>query len=189
MHCDYIRAGAQVIESWNYSVTEHVRHSAHRVRDIVPRPSWVRASVSRPLADKRDRCAVQWLRAQPQLASMPPAELHEVWDRLTRLSVRLARQAVDTMGAEGRVRVAGALPPLGASFDSEVPTDLLTAEPGDIRQSYLDLARVLKEEGCDIFLIETCATLSFAEAAVSACREVDASKVRTLTQLSHTRAC
>jgi|EP01046_Picozoa_sp_COSAG06_P007655 hypothetical protein len=24
MHCDYIRAGATVIETWNYSVTEHV---------------------------------------------------------------------------------------------------------------------------------------------------------------------
>ena len=140
MHCDYIRAGATVIETWNYSVTEH------------------------------------WLRAQPQLATAPAAELHVIWERLTRLSMRLAKQAVQKMGAEGRVRVAGALPPLGASFCSETPMDLLTAEPVDVSQCYLDQATVLNDEGCDIFLVETCASVAFASAAVAACRTADPAK-------------
>ena len=107
---------------------------------------------------------LQWLRAQPQLATAPAAELHVIWERLTRLSMRLAKQAVQKMGAEGRVRVAGALPPLGASFCSETPMDLLTAEPVDVSQCYLDQATVLNDEGCDIFLVETCASVAFASA-------------------------
>jgi S-methylmethionine-dependent homocysteine/selenocysteine methylase len=119
---------------------------------------------------------LQWLRAQPQLATAPAAELHVIWERLTRLSMRLAKQAVQKMGAEGRVRVAGALPPLGASFCSETPMDLLTAEPVDVSQCYLDQATVLNDEGCDIFLVETCASVAFASAAVAACRTADPAK-------------
>ena len=139
MHCEYIRAGATVIEIWNYSVTEH------------------------------------WLRGQKQFATAPAAEIQTIWERLTRQAVRLAKEARRQCAAP-HVRIAGALPPLGASFDAEAPIDLLTAEPVDVLGSYTEQARVLADEGCDLFLIETCASIAFASAAVAACRSVSPTK-------------
>ena len=135
-HAEFIRAGATVIETWNYSVTKH------------------------------------WLRAQPHLATKPDAEVDAVLEDLLRRSVRLAKQARDQCEV-ANVLVAGALPPLGASFDSDAPLDLLTAEPVDVRASYEQIARVLDAEGVDLFLVETCARVSFAAAALAACRSVN----------------
>ena len=139
MHCEYIRAGATVIEIWNYSVTEH------------------------------------WLRGQKKLATAPAAEIQAIWERLTRQAVRLAKEARRQCAAP-HVRIAGALPPLGATFDAEDPVVIRTiaarriAQKLDVRASYEQIARVLNEEGVDHFLIETCAKISFAEAALAACR-------------------
>ena len=110
MHCEYIRAGATVIEIWNYSVTEH------------------------------------WLRGQKKFATAPAAEIQTIWERLTRQAVRLAKEARRQCAAP-HVRIAGALPPLGASFDAETPIDLLTAEPVDVLGSYTEQARVLSRRG------------------------------------------
>ena len=138
-HAEYIRAGATVIETWNYSVTAH------------------------------------WLHAQPHLATKTDEQVDAVLEDLLRRSVRLAKQAREQCNAP-HVRIAGALPPLGATFDAEDPVVIRTiaarriAQKLDVRASYEQIARVLNEEGVDHFLIETCAKISFAEAALAACR-------------------
>ena len=78
-HAEYIRAGATVIETWNYSVTAH------------------------------------WLRAQPDLATKTDEQVDAVLEDLLRRSVRLAKQAREQCNAP-HVRIAGAMPPLGATL-------------------------------------------------------------------------
>ena len=67
-------------------------------------------------------------------------------------------------------------PPFLLLMAWSLPMDLLTAEPVDVSQCYLDQATVLNDEGCDIFLVETCASVAFASAAVAACRTADPAK-------------
>jgi S-methylmethionine-dependent homocysteine/selenocysteine methylase len=138
-HCEYIRAGATVVETWNYSVTKY------------------------------------WLRAQPEHASKSDAELDLILEDLLARSVRLAKEARHECAAS-HVAIAGALPPLGASFDAADPIDLLTAEPVDVCGAYTQIAKVLDAEGCDFFLIETCAKVAFAKAALAACAAVNPEK-------------
>ena len=70
----------------------------------------------------------------------------------------------------------------GATFDAEDPVVIRTiaarriAQKLDVRASYEQIARVLNEEGVDHFLIETCASIAFASAAVAACRSVSPTK-------------
>ena len=45
-----------------------------------------------------------------------------------------------------------------------------------MQASYIAMAAALEEEGCDLFLIETCARISVAQAALAACRWVNPSK-------------
>ena len=125
-----------------------------------------------------------WLRGQPHLANKPEAEIQRELADLTKQSVRLAKQARDECDAP-HVLIAGTLPPLGASFDADEPIDLLTAEPVDMQAAYTAMAAALDEEGCDLFLIETCARISVAQAAVAACRSVNPSKKVWLAMTLH----
>ena len=84
---------------------------------------------------------------------------------LAERAVRLARTAIRTEKAEARVRVAACVPPLGESY--QPASHLTNAEK---RAQYLDLAHALR--GCDLFLVETMATLEEATLAAKCCREV-----------------
>jgi len=138
-HCEYIYAGAQVLETWNYSVT----------------PYWLRGYHPSEMKDA------------------DAATMAKTFEELTRTSVRLAKQARELSGTP-HVRIAGALPPMGATFDAQEPImDGSTGLPIDTYEFYLAQARILASEGVDLFLIETCASISFATAAIKACRAVD----------------
>ena len=84
-----------------------------------------------------------------------------LWEQLVRMSVRLAIRARKESG-NGNVRIAGALPPLGATFDAAHPTDPTTGRRADMVAIYTKMARFLKEEGVDVFLVETCPSTQFA---------------------------
>lgn len=100
----------------------------------------------------------------------------QIFEELTRKSVRLAKQAREVCGTP-HVRIAGALPPMGATFDAQEPIiDSSTGFPVDTRAFYLAQARILASEGVDLFLVETVASISFATAAIQACREADPNK-------------
>jgi len=104
-----------------------------------------------------------WIREQPGWSTLKSQrEVMELWEVLTRTSVRLAKRAIKESG-KTNVRIAGALPPLLSTYDlTEMPD-------GQMLQQYTQMARFLHEEGCDLFLIETCAKVSFAEVALQAC--------------------
>jgi len=140
-HCEYIYAGAQVLETWNYSVT----------------PYWLRGHHT---SEQKDADA---------------ATIAQTFEDLTRKSVRLAKQARELCGTP-HVRIAGALPPMGATFDAQEPILDGSGLPVDTYEFYLAQARILASEGVDLFLIETCASISFAAAAIQACRAADPDK-------------
>lgn len=135
-HVDYIKAGATVIETWNYSATPY------------------------------------WLNAQAELAGSNAEETLVLWEQLVRMSVRLAIRARKESG-NGKVRIAGALPPLGATFDADHPTDPTTGRRADMVDIYTKMARFLKEEGVDVFLVETCPSTQFAYNAILACANAE----------------
>lgn len=119
-----------------------------------------------------------WLRNHhtSNMQAADTAKIMETFEDLTRKSVRLAKQARELCGTP-HVRIAGTLPPIAETFSATEPImDSFIGEPVDTRAFYLTLARILAEEGVDLFLIETCASTSFASAAVQACREADADK-------------
>jgi homocysteine S-methyltransferase len=87
---------------------------------------------------------------------------------LTRLAVRLAREARDALAAEdpaaaGAVRVAGSMSPLADCFR---PAD----SPGRWAEpEHRALAEALTAGGCDLLLVETMGRVDEAVAAVRAC--------------------
>ena len=86
-------------------------------------------------------------------------------EELTRDAVRLAKEARDRCKIPG-VRIAGALPPLLASFSTDkMPRD-------EMLQQYTLMARILLEEGVDLLLIETSACIEFGSLALQACQSV-----------------
>lgn len=107
-----------------------------------------------------------WIREQPGWSTLKSEpEVMELWEELTRTSVRLAKRAIKESGKKN-IRIAGAMPPLLSTYDlTEMPD-------GQMLQQYTQMARSLHEEGCDLFLIETCAKISFAEVALQACASV-----------------
>lgn len=107
-----------------------------------------------------------WIREQPGWSTLKSEpEVMELWEELTRTSVRLAKRAIKE-SSKKNIRIAGAMPPLLSTYDlTEMPD-------GQMLQQYTQMARFLHEEGCDLFLIETCAKISFAELALQACASV-----------------
>ena len=83
-------------------------------------------------------------------------------DELARLSVRLAREAVDAEGASGRVRVAGSVPPLGESYH------MAHLSRADLMAQYGELIPALS--GVDILLLETMNSIEEIECAVQVVR-------------------
>eukprot|EP00040_Diaphanoeca_grandis_P004401 m.28563 g.28563 ORF g.28563 m.28563 type:complete len:318 (-) comp15938_c0_seq2:226-1179(-) len=110
-----------------------------------------------------------WLSAQSGVAK--GTDLDALTASLTRTSVQLALQARELSGRTS-VRVAGSLPPLGASHCAKPPIDATTGNAIDLVAQYTNIARVLVDAGVDILLAETCTTIAVAKAAAQACRAV-----------------
>jgi S-methylmethionine-dependent homocysteine/selenocysteine methylase len=81
------------------------------------------------------------------------------WERLARLAVRLARAAALT----GQ-RVAGSVGPLEDCYRPD-----LSPPPDEARREHDELARVLADEGVDLFVCETFPHAGEARIAVEAC--------------------
>lgn len=147
-HLDFIKAGAHVIETFNYTVT----------------PYWLKGIVN---SNQRKSTS----------AAQQEKNVLEDWTRLTRKAVGLAQEAVARSG--DRVRIAGSLPPPGATFDAADPVlDPKTGKalPMSVEQYYQQTASVLAASPVDVLLVETCPKISFATSAVTACRRADKSK-------------
>ena len=96
-------------------------------------------------------------------------EEHRVAE-LNALSVELAREAAAaaaaaSSGADRAIIVAGAVPPLGQSYD---PTSPL--KPEEAAEQYREIVGSLG--GCDVLLCETMASVAEARAAAEACAAV-----------------
>jgi len=109
-----------------------------------------------------------WLSAQDLKEGTNISALTE---ELVRLSVRHAIRARELSG-KPNIRIAGSLPPLGASHSSNLPMDEKTNTHLDLVQEYKKIATYLVEEGVDILLAETCALCHVAKAAAQAARAV-----------------
>jgi S-methylmethionine-dependent homocysteine/selenocysteine methylase len=83
---------------------------------------------------------------------------------LIRLAVRLARQAADA--TDRRPLVAGVLSPLNHCFRPDLVPPQAEAEA-----EHREIARVMAEEGVDLFLLESMNTVREALAALDAARE------------------
>ena len=116
-HERFVEAGADVIETWNYSVTPY------------------------------------WLKGAKDV------------ERLTRLSVELAKRAV---GETDRVLIAGSVPPLGATREMDKCFDQ------EVRETYDMITKSL--EGVDLFLIESCPSIRRARMAFDSCKKADPDK-------------
>ncbi len=89
----------------------------------------------------------------------------ELAERLTRLAVRLAREAVQEF-PHRQVRIAGSVAPLEDCFRPEL-------SPGTADDEFLELSETLMEEGCDFLLIETMNNLTELRSAIRACQSLD----------------
>lgn len=87
------------------------------------------------------------------------ANMAERYEELTRYAAGLARQAA---GATGRVRVAGALPPLDESYRADLVPSAEQARP-----VYETMVRAMVDD-VDIFLCETMSSAQEAHTAISA---------------------
>lgn len=84
----------------------------------------------------------------------------ELAERMTRLAVRLAKEAVGEF-PERQIRVAGSIAPLEDCFRPEL-------SPGEADDEFLEIAEVLMEEGCDFLLIETMNNITELRSALRA---------------------
>lgn len=84
-----------------------------------------------------------------------------LFDEMTRTAVELAEEA--RAGADG-VRIAGSLPPLRASYETN------DQDPAEMVEEYAEIARVLAP-GVDLFLCETMSSAGEGAAAAQAAAE------------------
>lgn len=87
-------------------------------------------------------------------------------EELTKLSVRLAKDALDSACKPGFV--AGSIAPLEDCFSPEL-------SPGNSEDEFLEFAEWLVEAGCDLLLIETMNNLREARSAISAAQKCEIS--------------
>jgi len=104
---------------------------------------------------------------------MSSTEIFKEWKRLTLKAVKLAQEAIRCCQRPG-IRLAGSLPPLGATFDATYPVlDPNSNQPFvSSTRFYSDLAQIFVDNSVDILLIETCPSIAFAIDAVKACRTI-----------------
>lgn len=94
--------------------------------------------------------------------SLEKAGIAEKAEKLTRLAVRLAKEA-----ANGKTKVAGSISPLEDCYRPDL-------SPGDAYDEFAEIAEWLLDEGCDFLLIETMNNLTEARSAIRAAQKLEA---------------